>query len=188
MGTTQIVDKNGQLITAHVLQKQVPQHYWKVCIENLIQNLGNMTPKSMIVIDYVLNNTNPYNNKYAYLGTNKDIAEKCKNVGYSTVARTLSFLKKHDIITRKSGVIMWNPSILNSQIVQKVAPLIINYKVMKGDYKKVNFVKKAYDRKRIAKARRVLANKRESNSKNAHQTNIYDYIKSTKNKKPVKNE
>lgn len=161
MGTERLVDGNGQIIQAQVVQKSIPKDYWKVSIENLISNLGSMTPKAMRVIDYVLRKTNYSNN--SFIGTNKAIASKCKGVGYTKVATTLSFLASHDVITRKPGVIMWNPEIVNHSRKGGVPALIVRYKLMNHEYKRVP---STGNESRTAKARKIRSQKRQRKSTN----------------------
>lgn len=156
--------KTGEKIKANTIVQKATGNFWRFNIKLLLFNLGILSEKTWQVVSYLLDhvsaNSNciPESNAMIYKNINKI---KHVSVGRTTIAKTLSFLNKHDLISRRPGVIMFNPNILAKGHTNHVGYLVIKYDVMSGKLMKL--------KRNHANSKRSVQNKANNKPAKKHQ-------------------
>lgn len=119
-------DKTGEkIVVDKVYRKQVQGNFVKAYIKGLVQLLDVTGGAKLKVVNYLIENLSLSDN--ILLATVREIAEA---IGSSptTVTKTLKTLEEGHIISRRTGAIMFNPSILYRGDDQKHRYLLVEFK------------------------------------------------------------
>lgn len=125
-GKKRLIDsETGEVVEVDQLyRKQTEGNFVKAYLSQLIMALDLVGGKKMKVVNYLLENVSLANNML--IKTNREIAKET-GISYKTVADTLKLLAEANIIKRKIGAIMINPTLFVQGRDEKQRYLLIEF-------------------------------------------------------------
>lgn len=111
VGTQKFVNQeSGEIVECQVVEiEERDANFYKFWIGHVLSAIDELSNAKVKIVFYIFHNTNPATN--ILLKTIDEIAEDT-GISHKTIITTLKVLQKHDIIRRKTGVIILNPNVL----------------------------------------------------------------------------